>query len=246
VTANLNNPAGRLYALLEEYKVLASQGKAVRDTWAEILDVEPSRALTELARTMRVVTDLQRAVERHGDEAQQAVFDHWIAKWVAPFFAPKGKWDSRPGPGPGLVDREGLIALGALSSFLSMVAPEAHSIPSEDTLAELRKSTRDAIDILTKDTVLRRGVRLALAEHLQDLDEALTYLRIGGPKDVAAALKRLRCQALEESDEVQKSPTTWRTVEGLFVKVWAAFALGGPATNAALEAWMNVGRQLGG
>ena len=41
-TKELDNPAGRLHALLNAYQEIASNKRSVLDTWAEVFDTDTS------------------------------------------------------------------------------------------------------------------------------------------------------------------------------------------------------------
>lgn len=243
--ASFNNPAGRLYSLLEEYQSHADRGRSISETWQQVLEVEPDRLTTDLARALVVVTDLERAVERHGDPRQQQVVTHWVAKWVEPFFATAHAWNKTPSPGTKLIDSSALNALGGLDSYLSAVAPEAKAMPDGGTIEEFREATRDALAKVGAASDLAPEVKRALSQHLLDLEEALTYLRFGGPKHVEHALRLLRCEVLSQSEETQQTPAV-QVVKTVAMRTWLGFVLGGPATEKGLEAWFNVAGMLGG
>ena len=123
-----------------------------------------------------------------------------------------------------------------------MVASEG-PVPSKDTVAELRQETLDALEDVVAAEDLHEEVQKALRGHLHALLEALDHLRVGGPSDVAAALKRLRCEIRDETEETKGHPAVARTVT-VVRNTWLAFVLGGPATASAIEGWTSVMKVL--
>jgi hypothetical protein len=239
---SMNNPAGRLYELLRAYKEAAKRNKSVEATWAEVLGVSPEEVQREMARVVQLIPELERAVDLYGDEGQQEVVAHNLRHWLAPLFAAHRSWGQTPSAGPALVDAGALAALNGMSSYLSRVAPEG-AVPESDTVAELRDQAAGLLDQAASADDLHADVRRALVEHLYALQEALDHVRVGGPRAVALALQRLRCELRDESDST-KGHSVVRRVVDLGTRVWTVFSLGGPATAEAIAAWGEVLKAL--
>lgn len=141
----LDNPAGRLHALLTEYRAAANEQRSIRATWAHVLDVSESEVTVAVIDVGSLIPAIEAAVARVGDEAQQELLSYYRLNWAAPITTPDHPTGQTPSPGKALVDVGALTALGSLSSFLSSVASEG-AVPDVEQIQSLRDSVAQVID----------------------------------------------------------------------------------------------------
>jgi hypothetical protein len=232
-----SNPAGRLRDLLLSYRKAARKDQTARETWSDVLSVHPDQVDFELIRVGGLVLDIDRVVAQLGDVDQQEVVAHNRLAWMRPVFPANHSLDHTPSPGPEIVDRGALTALGGLSSFLSVMEP-ARDVPDESSIQNLRERTSDALEAVRQAEDLHAEVRRALVRNLHAVLEALDHLHIGGPQAVAEALKRLACDVRDESEETKAHPAVEKALR-VAGHVWAAFTKGSVIASA-LDGWTRL------
>lgn len=245
--AKLDNPAGRLHAILTEYHAAAAQNVCVADTWAKVLEVprgEVPIALTEVA---GLIPAVQTAVNHSGDSAQIATVDHYRSMWARPVIAPEHPMDTTPSPGKDLVNAGSLVALGLLSSFLSSTRSEG-TVPGQTCLTDLTAEVVAAIDELASDEDLPSEIRRLVRDRLEDILWALDKIRFRGPDAARAAAERLAFVTMIAPEEARARASMKKALKAGGC-VWAAL-LSGPAVEPGIEAWSHIfgalGRGLGG
>lgn len=185
-----DNPAGRLHALLREYRETAQDQLTIRQTWAEVLDIEEARVPVELTAVAGIIPAIEAAVSRSADDSQQEVFDHYVYQWAYAITTPDHPTGQSPSPGKALVDPGALAALGRLSSFLSFTASEGH-LPNPEQLQSLRERILETIDAATVAADIPPELRRELLDRLHEILWAIDHLRVGGPGSATAAAERL-------------------------------------------------------
>ncbi len=231
--ARLDNPAGRLHALLSEYRAAAFTGHSIRRTWAAVLGVDQSDVAVALTEVASLVPAIQAAVSRSGDEDQQEVVDTYVRHWASPITTPDYPTGANPSPGPALVDPGALAALGGLSAYLSLRRSEG-TIPGDESLQNLTAMVRDAIDELAAADDLPADAREMILDRLQDVAEALARLRIVGPGAVLAGTERAAFAASMLTPEQQQRPAVQKAMAAART-LWVAFT-STPAAQRSLEA----------
>jgi hypothetical protein len=233
--ANLDNPAGRLHALLSAYNDAVVADRTRREAWALVLGVDASVVLMQLWEVEALLYSTYAAVARSDkSDAFRASFRHHVEHWGEPF---KTDLDY---PSAHL-DKSALVALDTISSFLSEsasegVLPETGEIQSlKDELLAVIQETKE-----TEDAPIE--VRQLIVERLYQIVWALDHVHIGGPDAVKAAVERLAGSLVITGPETATSAPARRSGK-IIKKVWFAF-LSGPVVEAALEAWPDVAERI--
>ncbi len=240
--ARLDNPAGRLHALLKEYRAVANPARTIRQTWATVLGVDPSDVAVALTEVGSLVPAIQAAVSRSGDEDQLELLDTYLWHWASPITTPDHQTGVNPSPGAALVDGGALAALGSLSTYLSLSRSEG-AIPDDERQQELKAHVSGAIDELTGAIELPSEVRKLILDRLHDILWAMDRLRIGGPDAVRAAAERLAMSVAASPEEARRSPLVQKAVT---VSGWVCAAfMSGPSLQGSIEAWPAIFKALG-
>lgn len=236
---SLDNPAGRLHALLSEYQSVADRSKSIHQTWAEILGVKEPALLPHLAGVAELIPQIDQAITKGGHAEQRTLFDEFSRAWSLPILGGDHGMRQTPSPGPRLIDPGALAALGGLSAYLSAVSPEG-SVPDEETAGTLRSQVEDLLSDLAEDPVLPRALAEAMNHRLHDILWAMDHVRIGGPGAVEAATERLLGQIVihTNQDVRENSGFLKKALKALGI-VWVAYKAG-PEAHAALEGWEHV------
>lgn len=244
--ARLDNPAGRLHALLSRYRTIANEDRTIHLTWAEVLEVDQRDVPVALAGVASLITSIEAAVSRAGDEDQLELFRHYGSTWGTSVMAPHHLATQTPSPGKDLIDQGALAALGGLSAFLSATQSEG-TIPGDERLKNLRAQVQEAVDGLADAEDVPFDLRRLILDRLHDVLWALDRLRTGGPGAVQAAAERLFVSVATSPQEARRASGVQKalTVAGV---VWAAF-VSGPAIQSSITAWtklVELGPGLGG
>jgi len=239
--ARLDNPAGRLHALLTEYRATATDQRSIRATWAHVLGVSEDEAAVAVIEVGGLIPAIESAVARAGDEAQQEVLSYYRLHWATPITTPDYPTGKTPSPGKALVDVGALTALGGLSSFLSSVASEG-VVPDAEQIQSLRDKLSHLIEELAGADTFPSQFQRLLLDRLHSVLWALDHFRIGGPEATTAAAERLLGSiqlAAATTPEVRQHRAAIARVVETVGAVWAIFKAG-PTVRNALEAWSTL------
>jgi hypothetical protein len=219
--AILDNPAGRLHAILAQYRAVAAENRSIHSTWIEVLGVEPQRDLpVVLAKVASLVPSIQAAVSRGGSAEQAELVAHFAPLWAEAVIPIQHQPTQKPSRGKDMVDQGSLATLAGLSAYLSATQSEG-VVPDDDSVAELRAHVQEAIDALAAAADIPSDIRRLILDRLHDVLWALDSIRIGGPGAVVAAAERL-VVSLVLSEEARQSPAGEKAKAAVF-KVWQAF-----------------------
>lgn len=238
--ANLDNPAGRLHAILREYRESAQDQVTIRQTWAGVLGVEQDRVPVALTEVAGIIPAIEAAVSRSGEESQQEVFDHYVYQWAYAITTPDHPTGQTPSPGKELVDPGALAALGGLSSFLCFTASEGH-LPNPEQLQSLRERLLETIDEATVAEDIPPELRRELLDRLHEILWAIDHLRVGGPSAASAAAERL-VGAVAIREDGHRLPIVRRALQAA-AAAWTLFKTGSTLTKE-LESWREILREL--
>lgn len=235
--AQLDNPAGRLVAILSSYNNAASPELTVERTWCNVLNTAQAELPLELARVCGVLTDLDRVLDTLRDFDLTEPFDHWKGHWAQSIIRPGDQIRSIQSS-PTDFDPGSLYSLRLMSTHLHSVASEGETGTDEERLS-LRDQIQEAVDEVLFDQSLPTDLRRMVHERLLDILYAIDQFRITGPSGVLKATERL-------AGSLQMAGKTGRTgwlkhvtvVKALKVAAgaWAFFKLG-PEVSTALEGW---------
>ena len=235
--AQLNNPAGRLHALLSDYQRVAASNRSILSTWADVLSVSPDGVPEELCAVASLISDIRMAIEATGDIDQLELFRHFSPAWIDAIIFTERNGTQIPSPGRGFVQSTALISLASLSSFLSVVSPEPIT-PSVDTLEEIRGRLVEAVDLTASSTDVPDDVRHLLLDRLYDIVSAVDRIRIGGSGAVTAAMEALAGAVAIRVTGNKRTPTV-RQVLAIVGAAWTIFLTGAQVDNA-LTGWEGV------
>ncbi len=238
--ANLDNPAGRLHAILRQYREIAREDMTIRQTWAEVLGVEQADVSVALTEVGGLIPAIEDAIIRSDDASQREVFKHYVYSWASPITTPDHHTGQTPSPGKSLIDPGALAALGGLASFLSFTASEGQ-LPNDEQVQGLRQKVLEVVEEATAADDIAPDLRRVLLDRLHQVLWALDHLRVGGPGAAAAAAERLVGSVALRGD-AHRAPIVRRALQAA-AAAWTLFKTGSTLTKE-LEAWSGLLKEL--
>jgi len=237
----LDNPAGRLHALLSNFRARADPSKSLLSVWAEVLEADGADLPLAQCEAASVLVDLRRVVDELDRPEITEVVDQYYGSWAESLLLRRSPSNQTPSAGVDAVDLQALLALGMVSALLSLNFTDAQ-VPTSEQVSSLRVQIQGALDALRDDQALSENLKVAMLARLTDLLWALDRLTIGGPEAVSAATERLLGALVMFQADPGKS-----TSLGLVMTVarfaWSAFTKA-PQALEALEAWHKVAAAL--
>jgi hypothetical protein len=241
---NLTNPAGRLHALLSQYRETADEQRTIMQTWMIVLDTDDEPyALRLLCDVASLISQIEKAVMVSGDDAQIGAFNHYASQWASPLIFPQANGNQTPSPGETLINIDALVALRSMSSYLDIAIPQG-GVPDPKAVTDLRHQINAAIISLREAVELPGDFRKDLLRHLYTVLWALEHLEIHGPEGVTDAAECLLGWSVTRSQE--KSPSAGKILKRVIEiagAVWAAFKAG-PTAHNAIESWIALAKML--
>jgi hypothetical protein len=229
--APLNNPAGRLYGLLESF----NEGEgSIADVWAHILEVQAPMVRERLGGVAQLVTQIDAALEAPEMSAYLTTFARHRNDFLETIF-PLAHSFNEPADHV-KPSKHGIEDLATLAAHLGAVAPEPG--PSEEERTKLLDDLQALIDQVEGDTDLPSEIAHLIVRRLLDVELALRHVNIGGPEAVRRATEALigATVALRHTNENARRATSLRKVFAIAGVIWAAFT--GPAdVRPSIEAW---------
>jgi hypothetical protein len=229
----LDNPAGRLYDLLMNLSSQEPQ-ESLLNSWAEVLGVQPEDVVLRLGRVADLVRETQDAVDRTNEQAYSESVQRYRANWARPIFPPDHAFNNR------LLDvlpeAPALESLGMISVHLHSTAPEG-VIPKDTEIEELRTRLRELIGDVEVAEDLPDDLKHTILRRLQDVEDALQHLDVGGPSAVRHATEAVigSVALATKGGGFAKYPTI-NKVCAVVAVAWTIFSI--PATfDNSLEAW---------
>lgn len=235
-----DNPAGRLHHLLTK---LRSQGKksSLLRGWATVLDIDADDVVVHLGRVAELVRQTQDAVDRLGEEVVVQTVRRYRAAWARPIFPPDHAFSApleQVLPG-----QPALEALGMVSVHLHSTAPETQ-MPDDSRIQQLRAQIRELIDGVRVAEDIRDDLKHAAIRRLQDVEDALEHLDIGGPSAVRHATEAVigSMALMTRGTDLFKSPAIQKVCAFAAI-AWTIFSAP-PTIENALESWEKVMPEL--
>ena len=132
-----NNPAGRLYDLLGQFR--EAQTGTVAQVWSQIFEVPVPTVRKQLSSVAELVTQIDRFLAHPDGQAFVAHAERYRDNWLEAIFPLEHSFstpaaDVRP-------NDVAYEALGTIAAYLKTVAPEGE-MPSEERQAELLEDVR--------------------------------------------------------------------------------------------------------
>jgi hypothetical protein len=236
---SINNPAGRLYALLVQLREF--RGNAIQQAWAATLGVDPADVTRHMSGVARLVWELDRVLSTPGMERAAAPITRYKPSLLEAAFPIATRFDSDVAAI--IPPDEAYDALGLLADYLATAAPEG-PIPSGEEQADLLEKLQGLIDEVAAEELPDNVMRLVL-ERLRGVQEALENMRVGGPGAVQRATEALLGAAFASSvtsERAGKSKAMGRVI-AVVGAMWIAFTAG-PTTQQSLEAWTTTFKDL--
>jgi hypothetical protein len=237
--AQLNNPAGRLHALLTDFQLASAAGNvSVLNAWREVLATDSQAStLAAVARVAALVPELEVALEATDDQSQVRSFRHFADDWLAPILTPGLHWGQAGG---NLVQDTPLVMLGSLSSFLGQLYPEG-VVPDSEKQEELRGMVAAALETV-RQSDLPDDVKAVMVRRFHDMQWALDHLAVAGPEGVKAAAERLTGTVVLQEPSIRQRIADLGVMDTALY-AWVAFS-SGPVAQASLESWPQVFQQI--
>ncbi len=236
-----DNPAGRLYGLLAAIKGM-TEVTTLSNAWANALEIEETELPLRLADVARLIPDLQKAVDRAGDDVHTRLVTRHRSSWanlIFPFQHPFGAMLKDVS----LPSDDAMDALASLSSHLHHLAPDGR-IPSVDEVEKLREQ----IDTLRGDITasdLPDDVKALVLLRLEAIADALAHLSVTGPGGVRSAIEALIGTAVVSggAEKTSAKSSAWKGVWTV-VAVACTLFMSGPGVQASIEAWPQVAQHV--
>lgn len=235
-----DNPAGRLYVLLDAAHQLESDSVAISTVWMKVLEVDEGGVSYALAEWAGLLADIARLVRRVDDPVVNDAMQHWGPVWADVLFLPARATSAGS---TGLVDPGALSALGMVAGLLSQSAPEG-LLPDDAALDELGTAILDALAAVRADTTLPAEVAVILVARLHDMLWAIDHLATVGAEGVTAAAERLAGRFPLPGDGQIRHPIVAK-VMAVAGMAWAVFKVGRDVPEA-LEGWKQAASQITG
>lgn len=235
-----DNPAGRLYVLLDAAHRLESDSVAIRTVWAKVLEVDEANVSYALAEWAGLLDDIARLVRRVDDPVVNDAIQHWGPVWANVLFLPS---QATSVGSTGLVDAGALSTLGMVAGLLSQSAPEG-VLPDDAALEGLTVAIVDALAAVKADTTLPAEVAAILVARLHDMLWAVDHLATVGAEGVTAAAERLAGRFPLPGDGQVRHPIVAK-VMAVAGMAWAVFKVGREVPEA-LEGWKQAATQITG
>lgn len=203
-----NNPAGRLYDILELAR-RQNPKQPARKAWAVVFEVEPNDTgslLQMLADLLKLVHETKTAIQRLDDVDQEL--------HLRPFRTIEGllsninleasweHWQSR-------IDANTLYGLQFSADKLSRVS--GFTQVDSDELVELR-ATVDALFNSVTDSQLPDELKALLLRNLESIRLSLVAYRVRGIEGIREEIERALGSVLLHKDEIQKSSARDRSL----------------------------------
>jgi len=235
-----DNPAGRLHELLTKLGQ-REQTSSLLDAWASVLDVDAEDVIVHLGRVAELVRQTQDTVDRMGEEVFMQTVQRYRAVWARPIFPPDHAFSNRLSkvlPGP-----QALEALGMVSVHLHSTAPDG-VMPDDAQTEQLKTQVRELIEEVRLAEELPKDLKHMVILRLQDVEDALEHLEIGGPSAVRHATEAvLGNVALMTGGTSSIKSTTIQRVFATVAIAWAIFSAP-PTIENSLESWEKAIPQL--
>lgn len=236
----LDNPAGRLHALLTSYRLEAGgDTAAVHDVWKAVLNVNDENLPLALCEVAALIPAIEGEVEKANQSELATALSQYRRAWSLPILSSDIHPRQSPGPGADYVDQSALAALGVVSVLLSATASEVR-LPDPGDLDALRQQFDSALGEVLKADDLPPSLRAVMIARLHDMTWALDHINVAGPDGVSAAIERLvgAIALLQPDENVASSPSFTH-----FFKVvrfaWEMFRKG-PEVAKAVEGWSSI------
>jgi hypothetical protein len=229
-----DNPAGRLHELLRRLSE-GNPNVAVAVAWAQVLGVTEAEVPLRLGAVGQLVTDVQEAVEKSGDESLVAPVLRYRDAWAGAIFPRHVALDaSLSNVLPG---EDALEVLALVATHLHSVASEGQ-VPSLEHLDALKERVADLLDAVEEADDVPDTVKHLLATRLTDVLEALNHVAIGGPNAVRLATEAL-VGALVINEPTTPRSRTWKQVVAVLGAVYVAFS-SSPTIENSIDAWGHI------
>lgn len=235
-----DNPAGRLHDLLTKLQA-QEKGSSLLSGWATVLDVNADDVVVHLGRVADLVRQTQEAVDRIEEEVFVQTVQRYRAAWARPIFPPDHAFNNALGKI--LPEQPALEALGMVSVHLHSTAPEG-VMPDDAQVDQLKTQVRELIDGVGAADDIPDDLKHMVILRLQDVEDALEHLDIGGPSAVRHATEAVigSMALMTRGTHLIKSPTVQKVCATVAI-AWTIFSAPPTAENA-LESWEKVIPQL--
>lgn len=238
---HLDNPAGRLHALLAELTYQQNGLNTVVAGWAGALDVAESDVILHIGSVANLVPQIVDAVGRLEDEALIAPVARLRGTWSRAIFPLDHQFNGElravlPG-------EEALESLALVSASLHLLAPEG-TVPGGPERANLGNQLRDLVEEISRSDDLPDELKQVLVSRLLDVDTAIAHIRVGGPASVQRAMEAVMGTVMFTAAEKRASQTS--TMQKLWVAlgvIWVAFSAG-PKIQDSIEAWPKIVHEI--
>lgn len=221
------------------FVALQEQGApTLRNGWATVLriptaDVQYGQfGLPLVARVLPLAVE---EAERADAEVGVLLRRDFIEEWRRPVFTPGGNLDGAVQQPP--VAQEALAYLATIASVLQR-RDGPRMLPEGDELAVLLAQVDDLASSVEASADLPEEVKRVLLRKINQVRFALENVRVGGPEGVHEAVEALIGAAVVRQSAV---PNWMRAKLTAFLVAFYAVFTAGPAIQASIESWHDMG-----
>jgi hypothetical protein len=213
-------------------------GQILRKGWATVLSIREADVQYGQFGLPLVARVLSRAVEeaeRVDAEVGVLLRRDFIEEWRKPVFTPGGNLDAAVQHHS--VAQEALAYLATIASVLQM-RDGRQTLPEGHELADLLAQVDDLASSVEASADLPEEVKRRLLRKINEVRFAIENVRIGGPEGVHEAVEALIGAAVVRQSAI---PNWMRGKIAAFLVTFYAVFTTGPAIQASIEAWHDMG-----
>jgi hypothetical protein len=235
-----DNPAGRLYDLLAQFRAI--QHGTIANAWATILEVETDRVRERLGSVADLITQIDVIVSRPGMDVWTLPVNRYRDQWLEVAFPIRHSLSSdvsevKP-------DDLAYETLATFATHLSAVASDG-PLPSEEDRQKMFDDLQALIEEVTNNAELPPEIADLILRRLADIQTALRLLYIGGPEAIRHATEALMGAIIAASitnEKAGKAAVLKRALATAGI-MWSIFTAGAQV-QPSIEAWEGYSRLL--
>ena len=223
-----DNPAGRLYTLLEKYG--ANQDRTIEQAWSNALRVQASELPFQLGRVAMLFDDVRNAYADAGEELYEPILEDLgtLTRCVWPHNTPMNGTVSQAMPDPGAMKY-----LAGFDAYLHRFGSEG-PIPSAEEVEDLERDVHELIKAVNVSETIDLAVKRLILDRLREVQDALMHLDVGGPDSVRRALESLTLASAHFAPAIEDGETAsqiWSTLG----KAWKVFKYSAAVAGTAAQ-----------
>jgi hypothetical protein len=228
VVAYDDNPAGRLYTLLEKFG--SSPNATIEQAWSAALGVETSELPFQLGRVAMLFDDVRNAYADANEQIYAPILEdlQTLSVCVWPLNHAMGAPSRNVAP-----DRQAMKYLAGFDAFLHRSNPDG-PMPGAADVEDLEQDVHELIKAVTVSEEIDAAVKRLILDRLREVQDALAHMDVGGPDSVRRALESLTLASAHFAPAIEDEETAskiWSTLG----KAWRVFKYSAAVAGAAAQ-----------